>query len=541
MAAEFDAAPTLMSGTTGTRVSLLKRLARAGFERVESLFDTVFTPDWNPFYQLGALGWFYYWIVVVSGIYLYVFFDPGVTDAYASVERITHVQWYAGGVMRSLHRYASDALVIMMVLHLVREYVMDRMHGPRWFAWVIGVPIIWLVFAAGISGYWVVWDKLAQYIAIASSEWLDALPLFGEPIARNFIHDSALSGRFFTLMVFIHIAVPLVLLFVMWIHIHRHTHARVNPPLGLAIGTLTMLVVLSFVQPALSQGPAVLDAVPAVVGLDWFYLFLYPLLDEYSGIAMWALLGAATLLLLVLPWLPRKHQVAAVVDLDNCNGCERCAVDCPHGAVRMAARSDGSVYLQEAVVDPALCVACGICVGACPTATPFRRRSALKAGIELPEYPVLEIRKQSLSRSKELEGDDRVMVYGCGHGADLRAVAGASVAVVELPCVAMLPPSFIDFLITRHHVDGVFITGCRAGNCYERLGARWMEQRIAGERDPHLRPRVPRERIATFWAGVDAGAALAEELAEFRARLRGLHATKAPATIRRPEAMSHAG
>ncbi|TFH40380.1 MAG: hydrogenase iron-sulfur subunit, partial [Lysobacterales bacterium] len=190
---------------------------------------------------------------------------------------------------------------------------------------------------------------------------------------------------------------------------------------------------------------------------------------------------------------------------------------------------------------PALCVACGICVGACPTATPFRCRSALKAGIELPELPLLTLREQSLSRCQYLEGDDRVIVYGCGHGADLSAVAGASVAVVELPCIAMLAPSFIDFMITRHHVDGVFLTGCRAGDCYERLGARWTEQRIAGERDPYLRQRVPRERIATFWAGGDGGAAMADELAAFRARLRDLRALEAPLTIRRREAVSHAG
>lgn len=71
-----------MSAITGTRVSRIKRLARAGFERVESLFDKIFTPAWNPLYQLGALGWFYYWIVAVSGIYLYIFFDSGVIDAY---------------------------------------------------------------------------------------------------------------------------------------------------------------------------------------------------------------------------------------------------------------------------------------------------------------------------------------------------------------------------------------------------------------------------------------------------------------------------
>ncbi|HEX2245171.1 MAG TPA: hypothetical protein VHH94_02625 [Gammaproteobacteria bacterium] len=40
--------------------------------------------------------------------------------------------------------------------------------------------------------------------------WLDVLPLLGEPIARNFLDNVTLSGRFFTLMVFLHIAVPLL-------------------------------------------------------------------------------------------------------------------------------------------------------------------------------------------------------------------------------------------------------------------------------------------------------------------------------------------
>ena len=518
-----------------------KHLARAAIERVESAFDAVFTPQWNPLYQLGALAWFFYWIVAVSGIYLYAFFDSGVTDAYASVERITHVQWYAGGVMRSLHRYASDALVVAMMLHLLREFLMDRMNGPRWFAWVIGVPILWLVFAAGVSGYWVVWDKLAHYVALATTEWLDALPLFGEPIARNFIHPSILSSRFFTLMVFIHIAVPLILLFVMWIHIQRHSHARVNPPRGLALGTLGALLVLSFAHPALSQGPADLDTVPARVGLDWFYLFLYPLLDEYSGLAMWALLAIISVTLLALPWLPRRRPVAAVVDLENCNGCGRCAADCPHGAVRMGPRSDGSAYVHEAVVDPALCVACGICVGACPTATPFRRRSALRAGIELPELRVEALRERTLGESSRLVGDDRVMVYACTQGPRLDGLAGSAVAVISMPCVAMLAPSFIDFVITRRHADGVFLTGCRTNDCYERLGIRWTEARLAGERDPYLRARVPRERVASFWAGGDHARELARELESFRGRLRALSAARAPVTGTRPEAVSGAG
>ena len=39
------------------------------------------------------------------------------------------------------------------MLHLLREYLLDRMRGARWLAWFTGVPLLWLMFAAGLSGY----------------------------------------------------------------------------------------------------------------------------------------------------------------------------------------------------------------------------------------------------------------------------------------------------------------------------------------------------------------------------------------------------
>ncbi|MBT5156274.1 MAG: hypothetical protein HOM44_19465, partial [Gammaproteobacteria bacterium] len=55
----------------------MRKQLRTGFEYIERGFDAAFTPQWNPLLQLGALGWFFYWIVVVTGIYLYIFFDTG--------------------------------------------------------------------------------------------------------------------------------------------------------------------------------------------------------------------------------------------------------------------------------------------------------------------------------------------------------------------------------------------------------------------------------------------------------------------------------
>jgi coenzyme F420-reducing hydrogenase delta subunit len=111
----------------------------------------------------------------------------------------------------------------------------------------------------------------------------------------------------------------------------------------------------------------------------------------------------------------------------------------------------------------------------------------------------------------------------------------------------MLPPSFVDFLISRRHVEGVLLSGCRDGDCYYRLGIPWTRQRIVGERDPYLRKRVPRERLASCWVGVDRTPRLRAELEAFRARLGELPSKRDEAdpaarakTDEREETASHA-
>lgn len=500
-------------------ISLLRRVLRLAFEVIERPFERLFGAALNPLAQLGALGFFFFWIVAVSGIYLFIFFDTGIEQAYESVEWMTNVHWYHAGVMRSLHRYASDLMVAMLVCHMLREFAYDRYRGVRWFSWLTGLPIIWLLYASGITGYWLVWDKLAQYVAVTSSELLDWLPIFGEPIARNFVSTGTLTSRFFTLMVFMHVAVPLFLLFMMWIHILRISRPKMNPPRMLAAMSLVALVVVSLWKPALSQGRVDLTRYPAEVGLDWFYLPLYPLTAIWGNGYVWALLGAFSLMFAAMPWLPPLRRAsAAAVDLEHCNGCERCVQDCPYEAIRMVNRTDGRPFPAQPQVNPSLCVSCGICMGACPSSTPFRRTADLRTGIDLPDYSLRELRERVVETTGGLAGPGRVIVLACETGGGGSHIEG----VVTMPCVAMMPPSLIDYVLSEGLADGVLVAGCAESACYNRLGATWTKQRFGGQRDPYLRARVPRERLRTVWASALEVRRFASELAAFRAHLAGL-------------------
>jgi CDP-4-dehydro-6-deoxyglucose reductase, E3 len=286
----------------------LARLARGAFLAVEGLFNRVFGERLNPFYYLGAIAYFQLWVVVASGLYLYAFFETSVGAAYASVESITHGQPWAGGILRSAHRYASDGMVLAMMLHLTRHLVFAHHRGFRWFSWVSGVALLGLVYASGINGYMLPWDRLAQFVVTATTEWLDALPIFDGALARNFLDPASVNDRLFSLLSFMHIGLPLAVLALLWIHTQRVPKANTQPPRPIAFGIVAMLLALSIARPAVSQGAADLASVAPSIALDWFYLPVYPLIYEWGTVRTWDLIALGGALMVLMPWLPPHRR-----------------------------------------------------------------------------------------------------------------------------------------------------------------------------------------------------------------------------------------
>ncbi len=546
-----------MSAAAPSETGLRLRVEGA-WRGLERLLDRAFGAEANPLRHLGALGFFFFWCAATSGIYLYVAYDTSAAGAWRSVDAITRGDWPAGGLARSLHRYSADAFVAVMLLHIVRELLAGHYRGFRWFSWISGVPPLVLAYASGIGGFWLAWDDLAQFSAVATAEWLDALQLSADPFVRNFLTAQAVDDRLFSLFMFLHIGLPLALLATMWVHVQRVSHAETLPRRALAAGAGLMLLGMALAAPVAIRPEAVVTQMPQSLPLDWLLLFPHALMYATSPGTLWAIVLGTLALLLVAPILARGKagQVvapaqaaartrsallttvteAARIDPSNCNGCGRCLADCPFGAVTLSPRTDDRRAPRIAEVAPDLCAACGICAGACPSSTPFRSAEDFTSGIDLPQFRVATLRAALDEALAAPRGaGSRVVLFGCARAAEVARLGDQDTIALDLICTGMLPPSLIEYAL-RSGADGVLVTGCRQGECEFRLGNQWVEERLAGSREPHLRASVPPERVRIAWAARDEGPRLASELASFRSTLAALGPMRARAGARKEKA-----
>jgi ferredoxin/coenzyme F420-reducing hydrogenase delta subunit len=501
----------------------LRQRGLSAWRAVEARFDAAFGSRLNPLRHLGAIGFLALWLLAASGVVLYIVLDTSVAGAWRSIEALAQVPFGLGRLLRGLHRYAADVLVLAMALHLLREWLHGHERGFRRFHWLTGVPLIGFVFVSAIGGFWLNWDRLGQFSAIATAEWLDALPLLAAPLARNFLATDAVSDRLFSLFVFVHIGMPLLLLFGLWFHIQRITRAAVMPPRALALGLVATLAMLALAWPVASHAPAALARAPEVLRLDWILLFVHPLTYATSPAFVWGLVGTGTLVLVVLPFLPQPARAAvAVVDAANCNGCKRCFADCPYATITMVPHPNQRIGRQLAQVDADLCAGCGICAGACPSSTPFRSAAQLVTGIDMPQLTVSDLRhglQQALAASRAARP---LVLVGCDHGARCVSLGGADVSPFSLLCTGQLPPSFIEYAL-RDGAAGVLVTACREGGCEFRLGERWTAERLTGQREPHLRASVSPQRLELVFAGPGDEALLVAGLERLRRRVQALN------------------
>jgi quinol-cytochrome oxidoreductase complex cytochrome b subunit len=455
------------------------------WNRAEKIIGLGLPREWNPMANTGALCGFTFLIATVTGVLLLFWYSPSVHTAYESIAAMERQPW-GSGMVRTLHRYSSDACVLFAVLHALKIFLARRFTGARWMAWVTGVIALGLIWLDGWLGYWLTWDARAQAVAVGTAQALDALPLFQEPISRSFLANEDINTLIFFVVFFAHMLLPVLIGVVVWIHLVRLKRPKFLPSKGLMIVTTIILVVLSIAIPAALAAPADMEVYPTGFDIDWFYLLPLYLTDRLDGWLLWSVaLGGFALVCAVPFLLGRKRKAPARVNQNACNGCTQCYQDCPYEAITMVT-IEGKLK-PVAQVDPDRCVSCSICVGACDP-----------GAMEFDELDRRKVRDRILGWL-QVESGPRDIAFLCADAGGRHVVydhvTGLSPdlpgwRVVGVPCAAWVHSSFAEMIAKRGGRS--VIVACDSDEPRCRHGTELARARAENRREPEFDPsRIP--------------------------------------------------
>jgi quinol-cytochrome oxidoreductase complex cytochrome b subunit len=301
-------------------------------------------------YYLGGITLFLFGIQVVTGTLLALYYQPTPETAYDSVKSITSTVEF-GWLIRSIHHWAANLMIISLVLHLLRIFVQGAYKYPRELAWLAGVGLLVVVIGFGFTGYLLPWDQRAFWATTVGTEIAAAVPGVGDALLRllrggDDVTQATLS-RFFGMHVLV---LPLALGALVAIHLTVvHQLGLANPKRpeprpgratnGVADGArerlkpffphyvldeviawaviLGVLVVLASVLPAGLEAKADPLKTPEHVKPEWYFLSVYQLLKVVPAIGpvssrtMGVLIPMAALVVLfLLPFIDRNPEVA---------------------------------------------------------------------------------------------------------------------------------------------------------------------------------------------------------------------------------------
>ncbi len=181
---------------------------------------------------LGGLAILLVMILVVTGVMLMFVYTPSPETAYTDMLALqTEVQF--GQLVRNLHHWSGNLLVIVAFLHLLRVFFTGGFHPPREFNWVLGVGLLLLVVGANFTGYLLPWDQLAYWAVTVGSSLLGYIPLIGEGLSNLILGGPEVGAATLTNFYGLHIAIiPLALMMMISFHIWRVRKDTLSIPRG---------------------------------------------------------------------------------------------------------------------------------------------------------------------------------------------------------------------------------------------------------------------------------------------------------------------
>ncbi len=183
-----------------------------------------------PTFRLGLLSTLLFFIEIMTGLFLMIYYTPAPGVAYDNMLKIlSNVPM--GQFVRDIHRLAAEFMVVAVWLHMGRTFLTGSYKKPRQFTWATGVILLIITIGLSYTGYLLPWDQLAYWAVTIGASMADAAPPpeVGQAVALLLKGGPDLGAagllRFYLLHVF---ALPLAAILFIFVHYYkvvRHGHS----------------------------------------------------------------------------------------------------------------------------------------------------------------------------------------------------------------------------------------------------------------------------------------------------------------------------
>ena len=168
--------------------------------------NKVFPSHWS--FMLGEVALYSFVILLISGVYLTLFFDPSMSHviydgAYTPLNGVTMTRAYEttlnlsfevrGGLfVRQIHHWAALLFAASIIIHMARIFFTGAFRRPREANWVIGCVLLLLAMFEGFFGYSLPDDLLSGTGVRAAMSGI----VLGIPLVGTWIHWALFGGQF---------------------------------------------------------------------------------------------------------------------------------------------------------------------------------------------------------------------------------------------------------------------------------------------------------------------------------------------------------
>lgn len=185
----------------------------------------------NWLFCFGGISFFLFIVAASTGVLLLFHYRPTTAEAYGSIVNITNNVPF-GWLIRGLHHWAANLMVIMVLLHMLRVYFYGAFKRPRDFNWITGVFLLVITFLFCFTGYLLPWSQISYWATTIGTESAGAVPFVGEYVKFLLRGGNEISQVTLTRFFAIHVVIlPAVILFFLALHFAMIRRQGISEPL----------------------------------------------------------------------------------------------------------------------------------------------------------------------------------------------------------------------------------------------------------------------------------------------------------------------